>query len=130
LCRYARVANNPYSLNTANETSFETHFTVVRYDDDQAVAASQVCAWPSQSLCRLMHSVAHCRLACDFDGPITGHVNEGTAVCFPQIGLTNEELRPELEAQGVHFTALEDALRDLARNVVRAGAAQVHCPVQ
>ena len=45
--------------------------------------------------------------------------------CTVQIGLTNDELQPELEAQGVRFTALEEALRDLARNVVRAGANQV-----
>jgi len=43
--------------------------------------------------------------------------------------LKNDELRPELEAQGVRFTALEVALRDLACSVVRAGAIQVRCPV-
>ena len=40
--RYARVANKPYDLRAANHTDFETHFTVVRYDDDPAVASSQV----------------------------------------------------------------------------------------
>ena len=38
------MAKKTYSLHPANETDFETHFTVVRYDDDQAVAATQVCA--------------------------------------------------------------------------------------
>ena len=45
-CRYARVANKPYTLQTGSETDFETHFTVVRYDEDPAVAASQVSAPP------------------------------------------------------------------------------------
>ena len=37
------MANKPYKLIAANQTDFETHFTVVCYDDDQAVAAGQVC---------------------------------------------------------------------------------------
>ncbi len=37
------MATKPYKLDAANQTDFETHFTVVCYDDDQAVAAGQVC---------------------------------------------------------------------------------------
>lgn len=41
-CRYARCANKEYALTAGNQCDFETHFTVVCYDDDQDVAQSQV----------------------------------------------------------------------------------------
>ena len=50
------MANKPYALSAINQTDFATHFTVVGYDNDEAVAATQVCfsrcpypslsAWP------------------------------------------------------------------------------------
>ena len=69
--RYARVANKPYSLNTANETDFETHFTVVRYHDDQAVAASQVRAQPSSLLGPVCYPTTGW-----LGGPVTDHSME------------------------------------------------------
>lgn len=47
--RYARTANKQYSADPAALTDFETHFTVVCYEDDSALAASQVC--PRMRLC-------------------------------------------------------------------------------
>lgn len=47
--RYARTANKRYSADPAALTDFETHFTVVCYEDDPALAASQVC--PRTRLC-------------------------------------------------------------------------------
>ena len=39
--------------------------------------------------------------------------------------MPKDDMRRELEAQGVSFAALDDALKDLARDVMRAGATQV-----
>ena len=80
-CRYARVANKPYSLQAANETDFETHFTVVRYHDDQAVAANQVRARPPSSFGS--GTLLTAGLAWGFDGLITGHLDGRFAVVFP-----------------------------------------------
>lgn len=60
--RYARTANKRYSADPSGLTDFETHFTVVCYEDDPALAESQV----SRARCACLlstHHTAHVKAA-------------------------------------------------------------------
>ena len=83
-CRYGRCANKAYALTAANQCDFETHFTVVCYDDDQEVAQSQVLPFTSSKMClralsytRWVTTTRHCY------GPamIRGMIEIYVAVC-------------------------------------------------